>query len=188
MKSKVFLLSMTLLLVASGTNIMKAQNSSGKKMLVAYYSWSGNTREIANQIKSLTGCDIFEIVPEKAYSTNYNECVETAKNEINAGVKPALKTKVENIEQYDVIFVGTPNWWSTMAPPVATFLSDYDLSGKTLIPFVTHGGGGMARCESDMKQLLPDITFLKGIAISGSRAKNAENKVAEWLKGIKIIE
>lgn len=165
---------------AAEQETVKAAAEPGK-ILVAYYSYSGNTRFAAEQIQKDTGGTLFEIKPVKPYPADYNACVELAKREINAGVKPELAEKVKEFDKYDVIFVGTPNWWSTMAPPVLTFLSSYDFSGKTIIPFVTHGGGGMARCENDMRKACPKAVFGKGGAFSGRSIKEAGTALARWV-------
>ena len=95
---------------------------------------------------------------------------------------------MKEFDKYDVIFVGTPNWWSTMAPPVLTFLSSYDFSGKTIIPFVTHGGGGMARCESDMRKACPKAAFGKGGAFSGRSIKEAGTALARWVDEVVTVK
>lgn len=112
------------------------------KVLIAYYSWSGNTKEIAEDIHEITGGTLFEIQTVQSYPEEYRATTEQAKKEINENYRPELKTKVDNIAQYDTVFIGSPNWWGTIAPAVSSFLSEYDLSGKTVIPFITHGGGG----------------------------------------------
>ena len=109
----------------------------GKKALVAYFSWSGNTKEAAHYIAQKVGADKFEIIREKAYPTEYNACTEDAKAEKEAGERPAIKGKVENMAQYDVVFVCVLVWWYAAPMPVYTFLEQYDLSGKTVIPFCT---------------------------------------------------
>ena len=111
-----------------------------KKNLVVYFSHSGNTREVANQIQKNIGGDIFEIQSEVPYSDDYDTVVAQAKKKNENNHNPALKSKVKNIESYDTIFIGSPCWWSTVAPPVKTFLLEYDLSGKTIVPFMTHRG------------------------------------------------
>jgi flavodoxin len=158
------------------------------KILVAYYSYSGNTRFAAERIQKATGGELFEIKPVIAYPADYNACVEQAKKEINAGTKPELAEKVKDFNQYEVIFVGTPNWWSTMAPPVLSFLSSYDFSGKVIIPFVTHGGGGMARCEKDMQKACPKASFGKGGAFSGGSIKSSEAALAKWVNEVITIK
>lgn len=175
-------------MMASCTQSQQPQPAPGsKKILVAYFSHSGNTKVIAEYIKNATGADIFEIQPVKDYPKDYNTVVDQAKKEINSNFKPELKAKVENIGQYDLIFIGSPNWWSTVAPPVNTFLSEYDLSGKTVIPFMTHGGGGFGHSIADIKKLCPKSTFLEGIAISDRSIKESQEKVIKWLKEIKVI-
>lgn len=177
-----------LAVVLSGTGLEAQSSSEKKKVLVVYYSHSGNTKEVANQIKEATGADIFEVVPEKAYPTEYQAVVDQAKKEIAEGHKPAIKGKVKNIEQYDVIFVGSPCWWSTMAPPVATFLSEYDLSGKTIVPFMTHEGSRMGRTVDDVKKLCPKSKVLDGFPVRGSQVKKAKEDVLKWLRELKMIK
>ena len=121
-------------------------------VLVAYFSRSGNTRKIANLIHQEVGGTLYEIQPQVPYPNSYDAVVDQAKKEIQAGYKPALQSTLDHIESYDTIFVGSPNWWSTIAPPVTTFLSEYDLSGKTIVPFCTHGGGGLGRIAKDKEK------------------------------------
>lgn len=184
-KAKVFLLSIITILA---TNMISQAQSASKNMLVVYFSHSGNTRIIAEQIKNATGADIFEIQPVKDYPKDYKTVVDQAKKEINASYRPELKTKINNIESYDVIFVGSPNWWSTIAPPVATFLSGYNLAGKTIIPFITHEGSRMGRSVSDIKNLCPKSTVLDGLPIRGSSVNDANAEIIQWLTDIKITK
>lgn len=187
MKGKILLLTLFALMTTSA-DLFSKTNSSAKKILVVYFSHSGNTRVMAEQIKKATGGDIFEIQPVKDYPKDYQSVVDQAKKEITSNYKPELKTKVKNIESYDVIFVGSPNWWSTIAPPVATFLSSYNLSGKTIVPFMTHGGGGMGHSVADIKKLCPKSTILEGLPVSGSSVKKSEDKVVKWLRDIEIVK
>lgn len=162
--------------------------SGTNKILVAYFSHTGNTREIANQIHKLVGGDIVEIQTVTPYPDDYNAVVKQAREELAPGYKPALKTKVENIKSYDLVFVGYPNWCSTIPAPVRTFLSEYDFSGKVIVPFCTHGSGGLARSVTDISELCPKSSFLDAFAIPGKEVKTAQNKVSEWLRKIKIIK
>ncbi|MCX7796096.1 MAG: flavodoxin [bacterium] len=155
-----------------------------KNILIAYFSWSGNTRKIAELIHREIGGTLFEIQPEKSYPGSYNATVEQAKREIQQGYKPQLKTKIDNIELYDTVFIGSPNWWSTIAPPVATFLSEYDFSGKTIIPFCSHGGGGQGKLIRDISKLCPQSKILEPFIIYGSGAGDIQTKVSEWLRKI----
>lgn len=154
------------------------------RSLIAYYSWSGNTDKIAKIIRELVGGDIVEIVPETPYPSSYNATLEQAKKEIQANYKPPLKTKIDNIEDYEIIFVGSPNWWGTMAPPVATFLSQYDLSGKKIAPFISHGGGGKQKIVENIRKLCHNSKILKELVIYGSGGKGIEDEISEWLKEI----
>lgn len=157
------------------------------KKLIVYYSWSGNTGKIAKIIHELVGGEIVELIPEKTYPESYNATVEQAKKEIRADYKPPLKTKIDNIEDYEVIFVGSPNWWGTVAPPVATFLSQYDFSKKIIVPFCSHGGGGKQRVIESIKKLCPNSTFLPEFAIYGS-GSDLRNRISKWLKEIGLLQ
>lgn len=164
------------------------QDVSANKILVAYFSHSGNTREIANQIHKSVGGDIFEIQSIRPYAHDYDAVVEQAGRELDSGDKPALKTKFENITAHDLVFIGYPVWWGTFPAPVKTFLSEYDLSGKTIAPFCSHEGSGLGRSVTDISRLCPKSTVLDGVAIRGSAVKTAQNKVSEWLRKIQITK
>ncbi len=110
--------------------------------------------------------------------------MEKAKKEIQADIRPALKNKEENIELYETVYAGSPNWWSTIAPPIATFLSECDLSNKTVIPFCTHGGGGLGRVADDIEKLCPKSTIFNSLEIYGSGGAGAQVKVLSWLSEI----
>jgi flavodoxin len=159
---------------------------SMKKMsaLSAYFSHSGNTRVIAHQIHENIGSDIFEIVSVDPYPSDYDEVVEQARKELSEEYRPKLRTKVENMESYKVVFVGYPVWWGTIPMPVATFLTEYDFSGKTIVPFCTHEGSGLGRSVMDIKKFCPQSTVLEGLAVRGSNVKNAQDEVSGWLQGL----
>lgn len=135
----------TLAQINDGVNAME-----NKKILVAYYSYSGNTKKVAEAIHQKVGGEIFEIKAEGTYPDDYHQMTEQAKKEIEDGYRPQLTTSVADISQYDVIFLGSPIWWGTITPQVSSFIESYDLSGKTIIPFVTHGGGGKSRSFTDI--------------------------------------
>lgn len=188
LKTKIGIILFTLFTTLFITSIvMPAEAKSSKKILVAYFSHSGNTKEIAKQIKEATGADLFEINPTKSYPSDYNTVVEQAKKEINSGYKPPLKSKVNNFASYDIIFIGSPNWWSTIAPPVTTFLSSYDFSGKTIVPFMTHEGTALGKTVENVKKICPKATVLEGLAVRGGSVKKENENVRKWLKKIKVI-
>ena len=157
-----------------------------EQILIVYFSHSGNTRKIANLIQQEVGGVIHEIQPEVPYPNSYNSVVDQARKEIQAGYKPALQSKLDHIESYDTIFLGSPNWCSTIAPPVATFLSEYDLSGKTIVPFCTHGGGGLGKIGKDIAKLSPRSTTLRSFEVYGSGTGNTQSEVSAWLRKIGV--
>jgi len=152
------------------------------RILVAFFSHSGTTKKAAEQIHAIAGGDIFEIKEQDPYPQTYNAVTEQAKQEIAKGFKPALKGSLPKISLYDVVFVGSPNWWSTIAPPLSTFLSSADFTGKTIIPFITHGGGGLNRTVSDIKKLVQSATVLNGFDA------NNVARIPAWLKTLNILE
>jgi len=156
--------------------------------LIVYYSRSGNTRRIAHLIQREIGGTVHEIQPAVPYPRSYDAVVDQAGEEIQAGYRPALQTKLDHTEAYDTVFVGSPNWWNTIAPPVATFLSEYDLAGKTIVPFCTHGGGGLGRIGRDIAKLCPQSTILSSFEIYGSGRGDAQAKVSAWLRRIGMTQ
>lgn len=188
MKVERLLIIILMTCMGTGSYLQAQTTPAGKKVLIVYFSWGGNTRNMAEQVKAATGADIFEIIPASAYPTDYNACVDQAKKEINSNYKPVLKTKLENIHSYDIIIVGSPNWWSTIAPPVATFLTSYDFAGKTILPFITHEGSRMGRSVTDIKALCPNSTILNGLPVRGSNVRNAGNDIRKWLQDSGIIK
>lgn len=162
------------------------------RVLVAYYSWSpsGNTRHFAEQIQKATGGTLYEIKLRTPYPAAYSECVEQVKKEVREDFKPALAGTVENFGQYDVVFVGSPNWWGTVSRPVASFYSAFDFAGKTVIPFFTNGGGGMQNCEKDARRLLQHDakkaprTILPARTYSGAAVHRADKEIAGWVNSI----
>ncbi len=137
------------------------------KPLIVYYSYSGITRRLAEDIALITDGNLRELKPQKSYSFSYNTAVKEARAEIEKGYCPPLLQGAEPIEDTDVIFVGSPNWLKTFAPPVLSFLRSVDLSGKTIIPFCTHGGGGFGRMIEDYKRECKNSIIKDGIALRG---------------------
>lgn len=176
------------MVILSGTN-GKAQDTPERgKILIAYFSWSGNTRNIAQKIEELTGGELFEIQTIKPYPKAYRSCTETAKQEKEADTRPELKTKVSNMETYDIIFVGFPNWWGTTPMAIRTFLESYDLSGKIVIPFCTHGGGGEQNCFKDFVKHAGEANTKEGFIINGGNVNQASPQVRKWLHNVGIIK
>jgi flavodoxin len=180
------LMSVFIALLAVGS--VSAQTNAGtRKIIVVYFSWSGNTRNLAQQIHQKVGGDIFEIVTVNAYPTNYNACVNQAQDEQRRNFRPPLKSSVENMAQYNTVFIGYPNWWGTMPMALFTFLESYNFSGKTIIPFCTSEGSGLGRGVSDIKKIAPAATMLEGFTVRGGSVRNAQRDVDTWLNKIGII-
>ncbi len=170
------------------TNKMQVQPTSGtKRILVAYFSWSGNTREIANQIHEIVGGDLFEIVTAGKYPRDYDETVKQARRELETSCRPQLASGVEDIESYDLVFIGYPNWCYTIPTPVASFLSKCDSTEKTIAPFCTHGGDGLGKSVEDIAKLCQRSLVLEGFAVRGSEVRNAQSKVTAWLRRIGVV-
>ena len=185
------LLSVIGLCSCSSTSAQKqtqAIDAKPGKSLVMFFSWGGNTRTVAERIGHLTGADGFELKLAVPYTTDRDEIEEVAKREVYDKYKPELASLPENIEQYDVIYIGSPCWFNTFAPPVRTFLSTVDLSGKKIVPFMTHGGSRMGQSVQEIRNLAPKAEVIEGLAIRESTASNAENEISVWLKKHNLIK
>lgn len=144
---------------------------------------TGNTEVIANYIKEFTDADIFKMDPLKEYPDDYMECTEVAQKELNDDARPELKEYIEDISEYDLIYIGFPNWWSTMPMPMWTQLERLDFSGKRIRPFVTHEGSGFGKSLKDLKKLCPGAKIEDGLSIQGSVVSNSKEKVQNWVLG-----
>ena len=165
------------------SNKQQTDSMEGKKILVAYFSWSGNTKDAAQYIAQKLGADEFEIKREKPYPTEYEPCREEAHAEI--GSRPAIVGKVENMEQFDVVFVGLPVWAGTAPMPVFTFLEQYDFAGKTVIPFCTCYTAA-SRSLSDIAKATPDSDHRDGLTIvtkelAGKDMADKHGQIDDWL-------
>ena len=141
----------------------------------------GNTEIAAEMISSIIDADIFEIIADKKYPIKYDDCIEIAKKELRENSRSKLKDNID-IKEYDIIFVGYPNWWGTMPMPVWTFLEEKDFTNKKVLPFCTHEGSGLGKSESDIKKLTGGAEVLKGLAINGSEVSNSEKQIKKWLE------
>ncbi|GBR74638.1 NADPH-dependent FMN reductase [Candidatus Termititenax aidoneus] len=151
------------------------------KILVVYYSHSGNTREIARTLQDLTGGGIFEIQTVTPYPAEYSAIVEQVRKEKSAGFKPKIKDGFAGSQDYDIVFLGSPCWYGTIATPVEAFLSEQDFSGKTIVPFITHGGSGLGSAAQDISALQPSANVAHGKAFNRSSARSAQKEIADWL-------
>ena len=162
-------------------------NEGGKKVKTAviYFSWSGNTRFAAATIAKKTGADLFEIKAETPYNSNFNKCCDEEKPECYKKKLRPIKPIAElDLAKYDVVFVGTPNWWGTMAPPVRTWVTQSKdaLKGKTVCLFQTHGGGGMQRVGKDFAEAIGDAAkVLPPKAFAGSSIKSSVSAIEAFV-------
>lgn len=154
--------------------------------LIAYFSWSGNTEQIAQIIQQETDGELFEIAPAPPYTDNYDELLDIAQQEQSESARPELANQVENWDSYDVIFVGYPNWWSDAPMAVYTFLESYDFTGKTLIPFNTSSSGSFGRSLSNLAQSAAGADILDGLAVTQGNLDNAHSEVTAWLEGLNL--
>jgi len=161
--NRLIILIMALLGIASCANGQNGKvDMKGKKILIAYYSWGGNTKAVGDYIAQKTGADVYQIEPLKAYPTDYEACVSEV-NRDGSTYEPELKPTQTSVGDYDVIFVGTPCWWGTIANPLRTFLHRNSFEGKTVIPFMTNGTSGKRLQE--VKKLCTGATVLDGLSI-----------------------
>lgn len=169
-------------------------SSNNKKILIAVFSKAGenysvgnvevgNTMIMAQNIHSIVGGDLFEIVPVNPYPNAYRECTDVAKKEQNENARPEIKNKVNNFDDYNTIFIGYPNWWGDMPMIVYTFLESYNFNGKTVIPFNTHEGSGSSGTYNTIKSKLSGATVLEGLPIQGTEARKDSSKstIQNWI-------
>jgi flavodoxin len=145
---------------------------------------AGNTELIADMIQKSVGGDMFLIETVKKYPADYDTTVDYGQQEQKEKARPELSTHVENMKDYDTVFIGFPMWWYDMPMAVCNFLEEYDFSGKTVIPFVTHEGSGLLNSEKTIKGMLNGATVLDGLAIRGGEASGAQSNVDNWLREI----
>lgn len=141
----------------------------------------GNTEIVAGMIQKLTGADIFKVEPIQPYSKNYNECIAQAQADQNRNARPELKNYPENLDQYDTIYLGYPNYWGTMPMVLFTFLERFDFNGKTIKPFCTHEGSGLGHSVEDIKKLCPTAIVEKGLALHGGSVEKSEKELDKWI-------
>lgn len=164
--------------------------------LIIYYSrkgenyWNGtiknlakgNTEIAAEFIKNAVGGDLFEVQTVKEYAKDYYACIDEAKRELRARARPPIKAFPEDIDRYDNIFIGYPNWWGTMPMAMFTLLEHFDWAGRKIIPFCTNEGSGMGSSERDLAKACPGATIARGLSIHGAETLQSEKKIADWAK------
>ena len=199
MKNAILFSLIVLLCVTTGCS--NAQSMVSKKILIVYLSRTNNTKAIAEIIQKNIGGTLVPLELEKPYPENYQQTVAQVVKENETGYLPPLKTKIDSIKNYDVVFVGFPTWDMQMPPPMKSFLHQYNLSGKTVIPFNTNAGYGVGSGFQTVKELCPNNKVLEGFSITGGierdgvlfvmkgeKEKEAETEVKKWLQKIKVIK
>jgi len=199
MKNAIFLCIIIGLSVSSGCS--NAQSVASKKTLIVYLSRTNNTKTIAEIIHRNVGGTLVALELEKPYPEDYRATVEQVVRENETGYLPPLKTKIDSIQNYDLAFVGFPTWGMKLPPPMKSFLKQYNLSGKTVVPFNTNDGYGMGSSFDTVKELCPNSKMLDGFTTRGgmdsdgqprlrkdANAKEAEMEVKKWLRKINVIE
>ncbi len=163
--------------------LFRPAHAAPSDTLIAYFSWSGNTRGIARLLHQKIGGDLVEIEPVTPYSENYNTCLDQAKRDQERAARPKLKTRIADMARYKTVFLGYPNWWASIPMPIASFLEQYDFSGKTIVPFVSHGGGRLGQSVTDIAKLCPSSRILEALSVRYSGGSSLSDDMDAWLNG-----
>ena len=162
---------------------------SGASVVVKDEEVLGNMEYMALTIQDAIGGDLFRIETKEAYPLDHEPLVDQAAEEQDENARPELATHIENPEQYDTILLGDPNWWGDMPQPLFTFLEEYDFSGKTIIPFNSHGGSGFSNTIEEIKELQPDANISdEGLSISRDKVADSVQDVTDWAKSLDLSE
>ena len=204
MKFRQIIFTALALLLATGCNAQNGQNNTNTithsnnntmNKIVIFFSHAGdnysvgnievgNTKIVADYISEITGADQYEIVTHKYDGMAYTPLINLAKEEANKGELPPYEGAAPDLSQYDTVFIGGPVWWGTYPQVMFTLFKDINLDGKTVIPFTTHEGSGLASCASDVKKAFPKADVQKGWSIYGHEVRSGKAKVEKWLKGL----
>ena len=180
---------------SSNQAIKQSNNNVMSKAIVIFFSHAGdnysvgnievgNTKIVADYITEITGAAQYEIVTHKYDGMAYMPLINLAKEEANKGELPPYEGEAPDLSQYDTVFIGGPVWWGTYPQVMFTLFRDINLDGKTVIPFTTHEGSGLASCESDVRKAFPKANVQKGWSIYGHEVRTQRAKVEKWLKGL----
>ena len=176
--------------LAAGTSDAAGQSRAprleGSKVLVAYFTRTGNTQVVARQIRRALQADLFEIEPADPYPEDYEETVARAVRERDSGYRPRLKRSVPDIGSYEVVFLGFPIWGETAPPVIRSFLSQHDFSGKTLVPFITHGGYGQGRSMNVLREHAPRARVLDPFVMEADQERRTLTQVSQWLNRVNV--
>lgn len=165
-------------------NVSSDDTTNDGNILILYFSMTGNTEAVANFIHDEVGGDIVKLETQETYPDDYNDLLDVAQEEQSENARPELSTTIDNLDEYDTIFLGYPIWWGDMPMAIYSFLDNYDLSGKTIAPFVTSGGSGLSGTPSNIKNEEPNANVVEGLSIYDSDARSSRNEVVDWLNGL----
>jgi flavodoxin len=155
-----------------------------KKVLVTYFTHSGNTKTVAEKICEQLNAELSELKTVDIYPVKYNLVVDQAKKEITNNYRPELLSTKENLNEYDIIVIGYPMWWYTCPMAIFSFLEQYDFKGKIILPFCTHEGSGLSTSVEDIKKSVPTAIVKEGLAIRGSKVKESDSIIKAWLSKV----
>ncbi|MDR0503779.1 MAG: hypothetical protein LBH16_10725 [Treponema sp.] len=186
------LILLAVIFILLGVQMDLTAQTGNNRILVVYFSWSGNAKALAGQIANVTGGDLFEVKTVTTYPNVYDECTKIARQELDTNARPAISGSVTNIQQYNTVFLCYPNWWGTLPMALFTFLEKYNLSGKTIYPLVTHGGSRFGSSLDDLKKLCPGAVIGEGLSVSAfdrnpnddPRVTVPNRDVTSWLRRI----
>jgi flavodoxin len=168
----------------SGRSFATAQTRGESRTLVVYLSRSGNTRVIGGYLQRRFQADLFEVRTAEPYPEDYQAHVDLAQRQQEAGIRPELAESVENIASYDTIFLGFPIWGMALPVPIQTFLTTHDLSSKTVVPFITHGGYGTGSAPEMLADLAPNARILEPFVLEMDQERATLNSVSSWLETV----
>ena len=201
MKAKSIIFATLALLLSTSCNgqnkqeVKQEKQNTMSKSIVIFFSHAGdnyavgnievgNTKIVADYISEIAGADQFEIVTHKYDGMAYTPLINLAKEEANRGELPPYEGDAPDLSQYDTVFIGGPVWWGTYPQVMFTLFRDINLDGKTVVPFTTHEGSGLASCVSDVKSAFPKAKVTQGFSIYGHEVRSGRAKVEKWLKGL----
>lgn len=181
------LLSLGLLGCGSAAGTGSRTEAPAHKTLIVYFSYTGNTQALAHKIHDRIGGDIVELQLKTPYSSDYKHVEQQGKDEVEQGFKPELATVIDNFDQYDTVVIGSPVWWYHMTPAVASFMSQYDFSGKTVVPFITHGGWEGTALQ-DIGHEARGASVKEGLSVKGQDVSGADGQIDQWLRRVGLMQ
>lgn len=185
MKRVISLLAVVIVLCGISTDAVAQQSG---KTLIVYFSESGNTQGMANIIHEFIGADIVEIEMQHPYSDNYSALLDEAERDLIANARPALRTHIDNMDEYTTVLLGYPNWYALLPMPVYAFLESYDFSGKRIIPFCSHGNGMLGESVANICKSCPDADVREALSVTYSGGSSLRSEIRTWLSKHELLK